>query len=318
MIPNVSRGGRVYGLLRYLVSVDPQNANLHVDPRLVAGESAVMTLCAGRPLSLGDARELARHLDQPRLRSGTRVTVPRLDKRGEVCAERKDAHVWHCSLSLHPGRPFQTSSGRRCASSSSRRWGSPLTRLKLIVAGWPSGTATPPAAMTTRTSWSTWSPKMAARRRCITTGLARSGRAGSSKSSSVCAGSKRALARPAAGESIPASEWLIRAVSAITVPMGANRNADRQTLERIVRACATASHTESEFLTALREQGVRVRARYAHGGRTAVVGYSVRLPGPEQGARRSIWFGGGRLARDLTPPPCASAGSRIPASGRRR
>ena len=33
-----------------------------------------------------------------------------------------------------------------------------------------------------------------------------------------------------------------------------------------------------------------------------VVGYSVRLPGAEHGPRRSVWYGGGRLARDLTLP----------------
>ena len=52
----------------------------------------------------------------------------------------------------------------------------------------------------------------------------------------------------------------------------------------------------------MREHDVLVRPRYAEGGRTAVVGYSVRLPGPESGPRRSVWFGGGRLARDLTLP----------------
>ena len=39
----------------------------------------------------------------------------------------------------------------------------------------------------------------------------------------------------------------------------------RHTLERVVRACATASRNESEFVRALREQGVRVRPRYAAG-----------------------------------------------------
>ena len=45
----------------------------------------------------------------------------------------------------------------------------------------------------------------------------------------------------------------------------------RQALERIVRACAAASQNESEFLRALREQNVRVRLRYAEGGRSSVV-----------------------------------------------
>ena len=76
----------------------------------------------------------------------------------------------------------------------------------------------------------------------------------------------------------------------------------RQTLERIVRACATASRDESEFIRRLRDEGVRLRPRYAEGGTEKVVGYSVRLPGAEHGPRRSVWYGGGRLARDLTLP----------------
>ena len=32
------------------------------------------------------------------------------------------------------------------------------------------------------------------------------------------------------------------------------------------------------------------------------MGYSVALPGPASGSQRAIWFGGGRLARDLTLP----------------
>jgi hypothetical protein len=76
----------------------------------------------------------------------------------------------------------------------------------------------------------------------------------------------------------------------------------RQTLERIVRACATASRDESEFIRRLGDEGIRYRARYAEGGTDVVVGYSIRLAGADEGPRRSVWYGGGRLARDLTLP----------------
>jgi hypothetical protein len=76
----------------------------------------------------------------------------------------------------------------------------------------------------------------------------------------------------------------------------------RETLERIVRACATSAQTESAFVRALREQRVLTRPRYGTGGRREVVGYTVRLPGPKDGAERTIEYGGGRLARDLTLP----------------
>ncbi len=79
-------------------------------------------------------------------------------------------------------------------------------------------------------------------------------------------------------------------------------HSSRQTLERIVRACATASRDETEFIHRLRDQGIRYRPRYATGGTDVVVGYSVRLPGADEGPQRSVWYGGGRLARDLTLP----------------
>jgi RNA polymerase sigma factor (sigma-70 family) len=58
------------------------------------------------------ADRIAEQLDAPRLRSRARVTVPRrsrqdgsvlVDDRGRP--ERADAHVWHCSLALHPDEP---------------------------------------------------------------------------------------------------------------------------------------------------------------------------------------------------------------------
>jgi hypothetical protein len=76
----------------------------------------------------------------------------------------------------------------------------------------------------------------------------------------------------------------------------------RQTLERIVRACATAGGGETEFIQRMRDEGIRLRPRYAEGGTDEVVGYSVRLPDADQGSRRTVWYGGGRLARDLTLP----------------
>ena len=59
MIPNVTRGGRARGLLRYLTrpeqavkpGEDQQQVELHVNPRLVAGSERVMAEWAGYDLS---------------------------------------------------------------------------------------------------------------------------------------------------------------------------------------------------------------------------------------------------------------------------
>lgn len=79
----------------------------------------------------------------------------------------------------------------------------------------------------------------------------------------------------------------------------------RHGLERAVRAAATASGTESEFLRKLHETGVLAAPRFAEGGTTAVTGYKVAArPSPEakEAGEKPIWYGGGKLARDLTLP----------------
>jgi hypothetical protein len=74
----------------------------------------------------------------------------------------------------------------------------------------------------------------------------------------------------------------------------------RITLARLVRAASIASKDEAEFVRRLRGSGVLVRPRFETGGKEAVVGYSVAL-GAKDGVA-PIWFGGGRLAKDLTLP----------------
>lgn len=75
---------------------------------------------------------------------------------------------------------------------------------------------------------------------------------------------------------------------------------ERIVLARHVRAAAMAASTEAEFVRRLKGWGVWVRPRYGVGGTTEVVGYCVALP-PQQG-RKAIWFGGGKMAADLTLP----------------
>ena len=231
--------------------------------------------------------ELARFLDEPREAFGTRVKIAERDGDGRVIGSR-DAHVWHCSLSLHPDEPeLSDERWRRSARGSSRRWVSPAPTRERSAGGWRSATASPPAALTMLTSSSAL--------------VAEDGSKASVHNDRPRAQQRRARARgavrsaPAGGadaryrqsrRSGRVSGWPTRAASATTVPRAARpERGSRQTLERIVRGCATASRNESEFVRALREHGVRVRPRYAEGGRTKVVGYSVRLPGPDSGSR---------------------------------
>ena len=71
-------------------------------------------------------------------------------------------------------------------------------------------------------------------------------------------------------------------------------------LARIVREASVASRDEAEFVRRLRGSGVLVRPRFEAGGNEVVIGYSVAVR-PEVGDT-PIWFGGGKLAKDLTLP----------------
>lgn len=72
----------------------------------------------------------------------------------------------------------------------------------------------------------------------------------------------------------------------------------RVTLQRKVRAAAAASMSEAEFVANLKAQNLLLLPRFASGGKSSVVGYSVSLR-PEMG-ERIWWMSGGKLAPDLT------------------
>jgi len=77
----------------------------------------------------------------------------------------------------------------------------------------------------------------------------------------------------------------------------------RRRLERAVRAAASAASTEAQWLNRLGELGVEVAPRWARGG-DRVVGYRVALADAPTGqdGSKAVWFGGGKLAHDLTLP----------------
>jgi len=77
----------------------------------------------------------------------------------------------------------------------------------------------------------------------------------------------------------------------------------RRRLERAVRAAAAAASTEAQWLARLGELGVEVAPRWARGA-DRVVGYRVALTDlpTQQAGSKAVWFGGGKLAHDLTLP----------------
>ena len=79
--------------------------------------------------------------------------------------------------------------------------------------------------------------------------------------------------------------------------------APRVTLRRQVTAAAAASaSSEQEFFTILGRAGVLVRKRFSTKNPGQVTGYSVAMPGDTARGGGPVWYGGGKLAPDLTWP----------------
>jgi len=76
----------------------------------------------------------------------------------------------------------------------------------------------------------------------------------------------------------------------------------RVTLRRAVQAAAAGSSGEQEFFARLADAGIEVRRRYSQRDPVQVTGYAVALPGDLARDGGLIWYGGGKLAADLTWP----------------
>jgi len=278
------------GLLAYLVGAG--RSNEHERPRLVAGSGPVRALYGERELSKRDGLAVGRELDASRRAFGTRVLVAVRDRDGHH-AGRRDGHVWHCSLSLHAQE----------GELSDERWGQIAAEFvsELGFAG-AEGEAGCPWAV-------------------VRHGLAQAGndhvhvvvslvREDGAKAR-VWNDAPRAMKAVARleqkyGLQVLESRQAGRGVrgyepaeSAIAAQAG-RRELPRRRLERVVRGCAAAARDEAEFVRRVRAAGCLALPRYATGRADRVVGYRVAVR-PRAG-ERAVWFGGGRLARDLTLP----------------
>ena len=306
MIPAVSRGGRMRGLLRYLVG--PGHDGEHHEPHVVAGQGA--ELWRGVQLDGWAADEIARQLDAPRLRSRARVTVARktagggvaVDERGRP--ERADAHVWHCSLSLHPdetrapeGEPLSDERWAEIAQEfigamgfAEQRWvavrhgltknGGDHVHLVVQLVG-EDGRA---AGVHNDRPRAQEACRQLERRHGLRIVEGRDRKRGAA-----------------------ATRYRQRYRSEREHDQGviASPEPDREQLERAVRRLAAASGRESEFVRRLRGEGLIVRPRFAAGRADQVVGYSVALT-PAEG-KDIVPHSGGRLAKDLTLPRLRAA-----------
>ena len=291
MIPNITRGSRMAGLMVYLASTDVNKTkNAHQDPHLVAGDAAIMAWYDDGVLDHNDALAIAKHLDRPRKAFGVSVQIKDMQwdaaKKERVHVGYKDASVWHCSLSLRAeeggltdqrwgdiANDFVDSMGFTEASGKARcRWAAVNHgtsengnhHIHLAVS----------LVREDGTKASTHGDYKRAQQTCRELEV----KYGLEQLSTVHAtrGYDRAEKETAARD---------------------DREMHRSSLARKVRASASASATEAEFVRRARDTALLVRPRYAKNTTDVIVGYSV-AERPTQG-ERPIWFGGGTLASDL-------------------
>lgn len=311
MMPNVTRGAKIVGLMTYLVG--PGKANEHTDPHLIGGDPAIMAWHDDATLSAEAARDVARQIDQPRRVYGTKVMVPKRakddDGRWRTDGPR-DGNVWHCSLSLKADEgeitddkwsdiadDFMREMGFAETGLSPARWVAVRHGLSTNGNDHIHIAATCVREDGTKVAlWDDWKKSQrVAHALEVKYGLAITEGRAAGISSRGYSRAERHKAEGKGGE--PA----------------------RLTLARNTRACASAAVDEADFVRRVRAEGMLIRPRFAAGSEGVVTGYSIALvPRTADGERdfraRPVWFGGGQLARDLTLPRLRSEWPDSPAN----
>ncbi|MBB5918943.1 hypothetical protein BJY24_007876, partial [Nocardia transvalensis] len=332
MMPNVIRGRKLSGLLVYLLG--PGEHNEHKDRHIVTGSPTIMQARwlgvfngpAGSPESRAARQvglEVAEELEIPRQLYGTKVRMRAKPVKARVGAagvesdgldvvepaakgekgEMRDAPAWHCVLALEPGEQLDDAKWAQLTQDFMDRMG---------FNGTPDGKRAQARWAAVRHGLSGEDGEGQEHIHIAASLVREDGskvntydygpgkkRGDWNRAHEVCneleheyglrvllsreqggglSGDSRAEQERAKREGRPESE--------------------RDRLRRMVRAAATATDTEAEFVQSLRESGISIRARYAPGGTTEVHGYSVRLR--RDGGEVGPWLGGGKLGKDLT------------------
>ncbi|MGC4808654.1 relaxase/mobilization nuclease domain-containing protein [Micromonospora sp. DT233] len=279
MIPKVTYGTRVRGLLEYLWG--PGKAEEHINPHLVAGYDDASLLTPGRHDRDGERwslDELAARLDAPQIAAGERGVKQ---------------YVWQCSLSL-PAQEGQLDdatwgriAGRFVAemgfTGSPDRAGCRWIAVRHGLSARGNDHVHLVVTLATEDGAPVWLRQDKRRSQQVADliedefGLGKwtPGRAGATR--------RPELTRPE----------VERARRVDQAP-------DRELLRRQVRAALAGATSEAEWVARMRGAGLLVAARTAATDRDQVVGYAVALR--PAGASEPRWYAGRSLDGDLSLP----------------
>lgn len=297
MIPNVRKGGDMYGLINYLQGEG--RANEHENPHVVAGDDFLTAWYATEGLEKASVKEITDYLEEPRRLFGTKVTTQVSEQDPETGAKRvtgyKDAHVWHCSLSLSVEEgnlgderwqtiadDFMDEMGFTEASGKAPcRW--------VAIHHGVSSNGNDHihiAASLVREDGTRWDGRYLDFKRAQEACRELEAKHGLMP----VEGSRASIAER--GEQ-PAERY--QAARA-----GLERTAPKQMAEQ-VRSAAVASSSEAEWIRRVRAEGVVLKPVFAKGSTDVITGYRAALK-PDQYGGKLAFYGGGTLGKDLSLP----------------
>lgn len=290
MMGPISRGDNMGGLVRYLLG--PGRAEEHTNQRVIAAEAS-MDIRRG-VLSAEEVQSLAFEMDLPRRVHGTRIT--RNVKTSDGGKVRQPAHVWHVALSNHPGDPIL----------SDAQWAAIAEDLmdRMGFASGPGRAACPWVAVHHGPSAEGNDHIHIAVSLVREDGTKANVHNDRPNVGRACSRYERAYGltvvegrQGGAKHDLTPPEVRAEKQRRVERPTEAPARPTKAALESTVRGAAVASASEAEFVGRLRADGLALRPRFAQGGRSAVVGYSIGVRGTD-----IVWHGGGTLASDLTLP----------------
>ncbi|SEC57542.1 hypothetical protein SAMN05216483_1969 [Streptomyces sp. 2131.1] len=272
MVPDVSTGSDTRGLIAYLFG--PGRRDEHTDPHIVAAWDMAGAPDPGRNPE-ATYTQLAKRLDA------------HVDLRTrELGGKKPSQHVWHCPVRTAPGDRYLTDAD----------WAEVARRIVHATGIAPEGDekacrwiavrhaddhihimATTVRADGRRPRTHRDGQRAQAECRKIETefGLRRL-KSGDLTAPRTPAGAERAKAERQ-GQTVTARHWLRERAYAV----------------------AAAVHNEADYFTVLQSLGIKVKTRI--GPETGdIIGYSIAAPGDTNAAGEPVWYGGSKLAPDLS------------------
>ncbi|GLI00930.1 relaxase/mobilization nuclease domain-containing protein [Phytohabitans aurantiacus] len=274
-MPNIVRGKRVGGLLRYLYG--PGKREEHVNPHLVAAWDGAGPLHRLEPVigpdDKRDFRRLVDLLEQP-VHNGR--NPPRRP-------------VWHCSVRVHP-------EDRRLSDA---QWAHIAAEVMAQAGLAEHGDARAVRWVAVRHGPDHIHIAATLVRQDRRTEYARNDRW---KAQAACRNLEERYGLYVVGPADRTSHRRPKSPELNKARRTGRTEPARDRLRREVRFAAAAAATVEEFFDLLRQAGVTVEARESTIHIGVITGYKVALPDYTAADGRPIWYGGGRLAPDLSMP----------------